>query len=39
MIKDILKIALDEAKFIKEEDEGFCKNIGLNGLKNNRRNF
>ena len=31
--KDILKIALDEAKAIKEEDEGFCKNIGLNGLK------
>ena len=31
--KDILKIALDEAKDIKEEDEGFCKNIGLNGLK------
>ena len=31
--KDILKIALDEAKAIKEEDEKFCKNIGLNGLK------
>ena len=31
--KDILKIALDEAKAIKEEDEVFCKNIGLNGLK------
>ena len=31
--RDILKIALDEAKAIKEEDEGFCKNIGLNGLK------
>ena len=31
--KDILKIALDEAKFITEEDEKFCKNIGLNGLK------
>ncbi len=31
--KDILKIALDEAKSIKDEDEGFCKNIGLNGLK------
>ena len=31
--KDILKIALEEAKVIKEEDEGFCKNIGLNGLK------
>ena len=31
--KDILNIALEEAKAIKEEDEGFCKNIGLNGLK------
>ena len=31
--KDILKIALNEAKTIKEEDERFCKNIGLNGLK------
>jgi methylthioribose-1-phosphate isomerase len=31
--KDILKIALEEAKSIKEEDEKFCKNIGLNGLK------
>ncbi len=31
--KDILKIALDEARFITEEDEKFCKNIGLNGLK------
>ncbi len=31
--KDILKIALDEAKGITEEDEKFCKNIGLNGLK------
>jgi len=31
--KDILKIALNEAKAIKEEDEVFCKNIGLNGLK------
>ncbi len=31
--KDILKIALDEAKAIAEEDEKFCKNIGLNGLK------
>ena len=31
--KDILKIALDEAKAITEEDEKFCKNIGLNGLK------
>ena len=31
--KNILKIALDEAKAITEEDEKFCKNIGLNGLK------
>ena len=31
--KDILKIAIDEAKVITEEDEKFCKNIGLNGLK------
>jgi len=31
--KDILKIALDEAKAIAEEDEKFCKNIGLNGLR------
>ena len=31
--KDILKKALDEAKAITEEDEKFCKNIGLNGLK------
>ena len=31
--KDILKIALDEAKAITEEDEKYCKNIGLNGLK------
>jgi len=30
---DILKIALDEAKAITIEDENFCKNIGLNGLK------
>ncbi len=30
---DILKKALDEAKAITEEDEKFCKNIGLNGLK------
>ena len=29
----IVKIALEEAKAIVEEDEGFCKNIGLNGLK------
>ena len=31
--KDILKIALDEAKAITEEDEKFCKSIGLNGVK------
>ena len=31
--KDILKIAQEEAKAITEEDEKFCKNIGLNGLK------
>ena len=31
--KDILEIALDQAKAITEEDEKFCKNIGLNGLK------
>ena len=31
--KEILKIALDEAKSIAEEDIKFCKNIGLNGLK------
>jgi len=31
--KNILKIALDEAKAITEEDIKFCKNIGLNGLK------
>ena len=31
--KDILKIAQNEAKAITEEDEKFCKNIGLNGLK------
>jgi len=30
---NILKIALDEAKAITDEDENFCKNIGLNGLK------
>ena len=30
---EILKIALDEAKVIIEEDVNFCKNIGLNGLK------
>ena len=31
--KDILRLALDEAKGIVEEDVSFCKNIGLNGLK------
>ncbi len=31
--KDILELALDEAKAIVEEDVNFCKNIGLNGLK------
>ena len=30
---EILKIALDEAKAIVEEDINFCKNIGTNGLK------
>ena len=30
---EILKIALDEAKLICEEDVKFCENIGLNGLK------
>ena len=30
---EILGIALKEAKAIVEEDVGFCKNIGLNGLK------
>ena len=30
---NILKIALDEAKAITIEDENFCRNIGLNGLK------
>ena len=30
---DILKVALDEAKTIVDEDIVFCKNIGLNGLK------
>ena len=30
---EVLKIALDEAKAIIEEDINFCKNIGLNGLK------
>tara|TARA_B100001250_G_scaffold86653_1_gene71674 strand:- start:129 stop:611 length:483 start_codon:yes stop_codon:yes gene_type:complete len=31
--EEILNIALKEAKEICEEDVGFCKNIGLNGLK------
>ena len=31
--KEILNIAIEEAKNICEEDIGFCKNIGLNGLK------
>jgi len=30
---ELLKVALDEAKTICEEDIKFCKNIGLNGLK------
>ena len=30
---EILKIALEEAKAIVEEDVTFCKNIGVNGLK------
>ena len=30
---EILKVALDEAKTICEEDVKFCENIGLNGLK------
>ena len=30
---EILKLALNEAKTIVEEDVEFCKNIGLNGLK------
>ena len=32
-IDESLKIAIDEAKAIVEEDINFCKNIGLNGLK------
>ena len=31
--EDIFKIALKEANDICDEDEKFCKNIGLNGLK------
>ena len=30
---EVLKIALEEAKAIVEEDATFCKNIGVNGLK------
>ena len=30
---EVLKIALEEAKAIVEEDVKFCKNIGVNGLK------
>ena len=30
---EILKIALNEAKEICEEDVKFCENIGINGLK------
>jgi len=30
---ELIKVALDEAKAICEEDVKFCKNIGLNGLK------
>ena len=30
---EVLKIALEEAKAIIEEDVKFCKNIGVNGLK------
>ena len=31
--EEILNIAIEEAKNICEEDVGFCKNIGINGLK------
>ncbi len=31
--KDFLKVAIEEARAIVEEDIGFCKKIGLNGLK------
>ena len=31
--ENLLKISLDEAKSITEEDVSFCENIGLNGLK------
>ena len=30
---EVLKVALDEAKTLCEEDVKFCENIGLNGLK------
>ncbi len=30
---ELLKVALNEAKEICDEDEKFCKNIGINGLK------
>ncbi|MFL2889634.1 MAG: S-methyl-5-thioribose-1-phosphate isomerase [Pelagibacteraceae bacterium] len=30
---EVLKVALEEAKVIVEEDVTFCKNIGVNGLK------
>ena len=30
---EVLKVALEEAKLICEEDVKFCENIGLNGLK------
>ena len=30
---ELLKVALEEAKAICEEDVKFCENIGLNGLK------
>ena len=32
-MNEILKIAINEAHAICEEDISFCKNIGLNGLK------
>ena len=32
-MKEVLNIALKEAKDICDEDEKFCENIGLNGLK------
>ena len=30
---ELLKVALNEAKEICDEDEKFCENIGINGLK------